>query len=388
MLLINDEKLDYKDVLIVPQRSTLDSRSSVDLIRDYKFLHCKQNLKCTGIIASNMWNIGTPEMVYALSKHNCLTAVNKYVKEEDWHKVYKDESINGKFFFTIGESEKDLETLKWIYSPSLKCNRFMFCIDVANGYRASFVDFVKKAREIVGCEAVIMAGNVTTPEMTQELILAGADIVKIGIGPGSVCQTRRVTGVGYPMLSAIIECANAAHGLGGHICADGGCREAGDICKAFCAGSDFVMLGGMLAGTDECQGEWLYNNVTEYRYKDIKEEHKRWPFVEGNIIAVSMDDGRSVACTFDKDKDGLIEYGSKIKLKFFGMSSDEAMQKFGGENKHYRASEGLVEWVDAKGPAGNIIEEILGGVRSCATYIGAKSLKDLHKCSTFIKVCT
>ena len=386
MLLIADEKLDYKDVLIVPQRSSLDSRSGVDLLREYKFPHCKLPLKCTGIIASNMWNIGTCDMAYSLAKYNCLTAINKYIKEENWHQLYKDKSFDGRFFFTVGESNEDLDTLKWVFSPSLECNRFMFCVDVANGYRASFIDYIKKIRTIVGCEAAIMAGNVTTPEMTQELILAGADIVKIGIGPGSACQTRRVTGVGYPMLSAIFECANAAHGLGGHICADGGCREPGDICKAFCAGADFVMIGGMLAGTDECQGEWLYRNVVEYHYNDIKEENRRWPFVEGNIMGVNIDAGRGIACTFDKNKDGLIEHGEKTKLKFFGMSSDEAMKKFGGSDKHYRASEGSEVWVDAKGPASNVIEEILGGLRSCGTYIGAKNLKDFPKCSTFVKI--
>ncbi len=128
------------------------------------------------------------------------------------------------------------------------------CIDVANGYTESFVGFVAKFREAYP-RITVMAGNVVTGEMTEELILSGADIVKVGIGPGSVCTTRSMTGVGYPQLSAVIECADAAHGLGGRICADGGCTTPGDVAKAFGGGADFVMLGGMLAGHDECAGD-------------------------------------------------------------------------------------------------------------------------------------
>lgn len=389
MLIISDEKLNYEDVLIVPQRSTLDSRASVDLLREYKFPHCKETLKCTGIIASNMWNIGTIDMIYALSRHNCLVAVNKYEEKEILLKLFDDPIIDGRFFVSVGESDEELEKFRNIYRNKFfksDRNRLKVCIDVANGYRASFVDFIKKVREIVGCDAVIMAGNVTTPEMTQELILSGVDIVKIGIGPGSVCKTRLATGVGYPMLSAIIECANAAHGLGGHICADGGCRTSGDVCKAFCAGADFVMLGGLLAGTNECQGDWKYINNKFYQYTDPNSILAgKYPFVENGIVDIHSDGSGVTCCTFDKSKHEIMEHGQKSALKFFGMSSDEAMKKFGGE-KSYRTSEGSVRWIDVKGPAEDVIEEILGGLRSCATYIGARNIKEMPKRAVFVKV--
>ena len=110
----------------------------------------------------------------------------------------------------------------------------------------------------------ILAGNVVTGEMVEELILSGADIIKVGIGPGSVCTTRKKTGVGYPQLSAVLECADAAHGLGGHIISDGGCTCPGDVAKAFGAGADFVMMGGMLAGHDQSGGEVISKNLDSY----------------------------------------------------------------------------------------------------------------------------
>ena len=182
-----------------------------------------------------------------------------------------------------------------------------------------------------------MAGNVVTGEMTEQLLLSGADIVKVGIGPGSVCTTRIKTGVGYPQLSAIIECADAAHGLKGHVCADGGCTVPGDIAKAFAAGADFVMLGGMLAGHDECSGE------------KIKE-------------------------------------GKKFYKRFYGMSSSEAMIRHHGKVADYRASEGKSINAPYRGSVDNTIQDILGGVRSSCTYVGASRLKELTKCTTFIRV--
>lgn len=345
MRLLPDLKLNYSDVLIVPQRSDLDSRSdrpidgknTVDLFREYKFRHCKLLLNCIGIIASNMFNTGTINMTYALGEQGLLTALHKYHTLDDHAKILNEPYIDGKFFVTIGESQEDLDRLHRLHCYSHMC-RLMVSLEVANAYRNSTVDFIKKIRDFCCETVVLMVGNVTTPEMVQELIMAGTDIVKIGIGPGSMCETRRVAGVGYGQFSAIVECANVAHGLGGHICADGGCKSPGDICKAFCAGADFVMLGGMFAGTDECDGEWIYN--------------------------------------FD---------GDKKALKFFGMSSQEAMSKFGGE-KEYRSAEGVSTWVDYKGPVSDIVKEILGGLRSCGTYIGAKSIKNFSKCATFCRI--
>jgi GMP reductase len=182
-----------------------------------------------------------------------------------------------------------------------------------------------------------MAGNVVTGEMVEQLILSGADIVKVGIGPGSVCTTRIKTGVGYPQLSAIIECADAAHGLKGHVCADGGCTVPGDVAKAFAAGADFVMLGGMFAGHDECSGD-------------------------------------------------IIEENGKTYKRFYGMSSAEAMIKYKGTVADYRASEGKSVNVPYRGKADVTVQDILGGVRSTCTYVGASRLKELSKCTTFIRV--
>ena len=255
----------------------------------------------------------------SLVKHAMLTALCKFVPFEE-----KDNLIQ-----TIGLDEdiKNLKPSKWI------------CLDVANGYTERFNDYVSTLRNSDEFDdSIIIAGNVCTPEATEQIILAGADIVKIGIGPGSVCTTRKMTGVGYPQLSATIECADAAHGLGGHIITDGGCTVAGDLSKSFGAGADFVMLGGMLAGHDECLGD------TE-----------------------DLEEGPSV-------------------MKFYGMSSEEAQKEYYGDKKDYRASEGKVVYVRYKGPVKKTIEEILGGLRSACTYAGAKSLKDLPKCTTFVRV--
>merc|ERR1712187_1025286 len=184
----------------------------------------------------------------------------------------------------------------------------------------------------------IMAGNVVTKEMTEELIFSGADIVKVGIGPGSVCTTRKQTGVGYPQLSAVLECADAAHGLSGRTISDGGCTCPGDICKAFGAGADFVVLGGMLAGHEECAGELINEN--------------------GDFFKV-----------------------------FYGMSSDTAMKKHAGGVAEYRSSEGKTVKVPYRGPIDETIRDVLGGVRSACTYVGAAELRELSKRMTFIR-CT
>jgi GMP reductase len=226
----------------------------------------------------------------------------------------------------------DLEKFKNVKASLPKTTQLNICIDVANGYSEYFSEFVKKIRD-ENPQSRIMAGNVVTAEMTEELILSGADIVKIGIGPGSVCTTRKMTGVGYPQLSAIIECADAAHGLGGLICADGGIKVPGDFGKAFGAGADFVMCGGIFAGHDECGGE--------------------------------VEDGY---------------------MSFYGMSSDTAMNKHAGGVANYRTSEGKTVKVPYKGPVENTIKEILGGLRSTCTYVGATKLKELSKRTTFIMV--
>ncbi len=327
-------KLAFKDVLIRPKRSTLRSRSQVSLEREYHFRHSSKIWQGIPIIAANMDHTGTFAMAEALSQHNVMTALSKFIEPEEWQ-AFSTKSAQHKnlTFVSAGLNDKDIPRLQAIE----KVSGFDFiCLDVANGYSEHFVDFVKKARETFP-EKIIMAGNVVTGEMTEELVLAGADIVKVGIGPGSVCTTRKQTGVGYPQLSAVIECADAAHGLKGLVCSDGGCTVPGDVSKAFAAGADFVMLGGMFSGHDECSGD-----------------------------------------IFEKA-------GQQFK-RFYGMSSSEAMNKYHGQVAEYRSSEGKSVDVPYRGAVNNTILDILGGVRSTCTYVGAESLKELTKRTTFIRV--
>lgn len=334
MRIDEDIKLDFKDVLIRPKRSTLRSRSEVDLIREYKFVHSDHVWSGVPIIASNMDHTGTFAMAKVLVKHKLLTAIHKFATVKDWYDFDAESKESRNFtFVTSGSSDSDYENLLKVMQA---VDYPMICLDIANGYSQHFVNVLRKVRAAFP-NKIIMAGNVVTGEMTEELILSGADIVKVGIGPGSVCVTRKKTGVGYPQLSAIIECADAAHGLHGHVCADGGCTVPGDVAKAFAAGADFVMLGGMFAGHDECAGE-------SYT-------------IEG-----------------------------KKFMRFYGMSSTEAMQKYHGGVADYRASEGRSVNVPYRGPVAETVLDILGGVRSTCTYVGARRLKELSKCTTFIRV--
>lgn len=329
-----DIKLDFNDVLIRPKRSVLKSRSEVTLEREFRFRNSGTKWMGVPIIAANMDHTGTFEMAAALSEHHLLTATDKFITVDQWQELHKNNpQIIGSCFVSIGTSETDLEKLKQVMKHVPVS---MICLDVANGYTERFVECLMGIRKAYP-SAIIMAGNVVTGEMVEELILSGADIVKIGIGPGSVCTTREKTGVGYPQLSAIIECADAAHGLGGHVCADGGCTTPGDIAKAFAAGADFVMLGGMLSGHDECLGE-------------------------------------------------VIEEDGKTFKRFYGMSSAEAMEKYHGSVAEYRASEGRSVNVPYRGAVKNTVLDILGGIRSTCTYVGAQRLKELSKRTTFIRV--
>ncbi len=334
MRIENDVKLDFKDVLIRPKRSVLTSRSEVMLEREFHFRDSGVTWTGVPIVAANMDHTGTFAMGAALAQHGMLTAMDKFHTPAEWQQFAKDHPDALKSaFVSIGISEREFEKVQEIMRV---VDVPMICLDVANGYTERFVKFLERLRNTYP-NKVIMAGNVVTGEMVEELILSGADIVKIGIGPGSVCTTREKTGVGYPQLSAIIECADAAHGLGGQVCADGGCTSPGDVAKAFAAGADFVMLGGMLSGHDECLG-------------DVIEEN-----------------------------------GRKFK-RFYGMSSTEAMEKYHGNVAEYRASEGRSVNVPYRGPVNNTVLDILGGIRSTCTYVGAQRLKELSKRTTFIRV--
>jgi GMP reductase len=329
-------KLGFKDVMFRPKRSTLSSRSQVKLERTFRFMHSQTEWTGIPVMAANMDTVGTFEMALALYDKKLFTAIHKHYTVAEWTDFVSKapKGIENHIAISTGTGSHDLDKISRIIqgNPQLR----FICIDVANGYSEHFVAFVKAARKKFN-DKVIIAGNVVTGEMVEELLLAGADVVKVGIGPGSVCTTRVKTGVGYPQLSAIIECADAAHGLGGQIISDGGCSTPGDVAKAFGAGADFVMLGGMLAGHDESGGELIEKN------------------------------------------------GKKMK-QFYGMSSTTAMDKHAGGVADYRASEGKTVEVPYRGKVENTVLDILGGVRSTCTYVGASQLKELTKRATFIRV--
>jgi len=333
----SDIKLDFKDVLIRPKRSSITSRQQVSVEKSFTFVNSKQTWDGVPIVAANMDTTGTFEVAEVLGKRKCLTAVHKHYTVEQWSAWAKTEGGKSTLPYvavSTGILARDMDKLTDILKivPEVR----MICVDVANGYSQAFVQCIRDVRSKYK-DLTIMAGNVVTQEMTEELILSGADIVKVGIGPGSVCTTRKQTGVGYPQLSAVLECADAAHGLGGCIVSDGGCACPGDVAKALGAGADFVMLGGMLAGHDECTG-------------DVVEEA-----------------------------------GEYFKV-FYGMSSDTAMKKHVGGVAEYRSSEGKTVRVPYRGPIDETIRDLLGGIRSACTYVGASMLKELPKRTTFVRV--
>lgn len=340
MRIIESIKLDFSDVLILPKRSKISSRSMVDLLRTFTFRNSKVTWTGIPICAANMDTTGTFEMANSLAEFKMLTCIHKHYSLEEWEAFLMDKDVNSLNYICVssGINENDLEKLDSILK--LNSNIKFITLDVANGYTQKFVETVKLVREKYP-NKVIIAGNVVTAEMTEELILAGADVVKVGIGSGSVCLTRIKAGVGCPQLSAVIECADAAHGLNGLIISDGGCSSSGDVSKAFGAGADFTMMGGFFAGHKESGGE---------------------------LIELRSD-------------------GEIIKYKvFYGMSSRTAMEKHYGKMANYRSSEGKKVSIKYKGDVKNSVEDLLGGIRSTCTYVGASKLKELSKRTTFIRV--
>uniref|UniRef100_A0A914VY36 GMP reductase n=1 Tax=Plectus sambesii TaxID=2011161 RepID=A0A914VY36_9BILA len=331
-----EPKLDFKDVLLRPKRSTLRSRADVDLTREYVFRNSKKTYVGVPVVASNMDTVGTFEMAAELAKSQLFTTIHKHYSVDQWKNFA--ETADAKLFANLaassGMSESDFDKLRAICEavPQLE----YICLDVANGYSEHFVEFIRRVREAFP-RHTIFAGNVVTGEMVEELILSGADVVKVGIGPGSVCTTRKKAGVGYPQLSAVLESSDAAHGLGGHVMSDGGCTCPGDMAKAFGAGADFVMIGGLFAGHDQSGGEVIEKN------------------------------------------------GRKFKL-FYGMSSDTAMKKHHGSVAEYRASEGKTITIPYRGDVNATVQDMLGGIRSACTYTGAMKLKELPRRATFIRV--
>ena len=368
MRIEEDTKLDYTDVLIRPKRSTLKSRSQVKLNRKFQFRHYDHDIATPlpdeyhyegiPIMAANMDGVGTFEMADKLAEGEMFTCLVKTYSAEELIEYFdgpveRTECVA----MSIGTSDSDYYKLLKVKKECEHKLKYV-CMDIANGYSEHFADAVRRTRKEFP-DLVIIAGNVVTREMTEELILAGADVIKVGIGPGSVCTTRIQTGVGYPQLSAVIECADAAHGLGGHIIADGGCTCPGDVAKAFAAGADFVMLGGMLAGHDEGGGEV----ITKY--------------YETNELNYEISQGTSGS--FEK----VIE--TKKFVQFYGMSSDAANTKHFGGLKDYRSSEGREVLVPYRGEVARTLQDLLGGIRSTCTYAGAMKLKQLAKCTTFVR---
>lgn len=355
-------KYDFDDVLIVPQRSDSISRLNIEIQREFEFPHSPMKIKCVPLIASNMATVGTFRMAESLARQTCLTCLHKHYHVDqlvDW--FVNNQTLWDYVFYSVGISNDDMEKLKAVREKiHAQLGKVIFprllCIDVPNGYSTAFIEKISMYREALdGEHQVVLAGNVVTPNMAEEIILKGGDIVKVGIGSGSVCTTRLKAGVGFPQLSAVSECSFAVHGKpNGHICSDGGCTKAGDIAKAFAGGADFVMLGGMLAGTDECDGQWEYESVDTDKV-DVVSGKKQYLM-------------------------------QKKGLKFFGMSSEEAQDKFYGGIADYRASEGKSVVVPYRGIVAKVVKDILGGVRSACTYVGARRIKDIPKCAEFVRV--
>ena len=339
MKIENDIKFDFNDVLLRPKRSTLSSRNQVNVEREFTFKHSKQIWQGIPIISSNMDTVSSVEMFKSLSKNKMLTCFHKYIDLEQVIEACKNGFSSEYFMLSTGITDDDFERLvrnKQQLEENGITLKFV-CIDVANGYMFKLIDFCKRVRALMP-NVTLIAGNVVSREITEELIINGkVDIVKVGIGSGAVCTTRLQTGVGMPQLSAVMECADAAHGLDACIISDGGICYPGDVSKAYAGGADFAMLGSMLAGHKECPGELLEEN------------------------------------------------GKQFKL-FYGMSSDTAMNKYHGGVANYRSSEGKTVKVPYKGDVQNTINNVLGGVRSTCTYIGANRLKDITKCATFVRV--
>ena len=337
MKILDDVKLDFSDVLLLPKRSDYSSRSQVSLERTFKFKYSPYTWSGVPIMVSNMDTTGTIEMAIELQKHKVLTCLHKYYTVEDFKNTLLDSNY---YAVSTGINPNDLENLDKIMK---EVDPMFICIDVANGYMSRLIEICSEIRSKYP-NKILIAGNVCTSEGVLQLVINGkVDIVKVGIGSGSCCTTRKQTGIGMPQLSAVIECADTAHGVDAHIISDGGLQVIGDFSKAYAAGADFVMSGSMFAGHTESGGE-LIEEMTD---KDSKPK--------------------------------------KYKV-FYGMSSTTAMDKYSGGVAKYRSSEGKTVKIPYRGPVENTILDIQGGIRSCMTYLGAKKIKDIPKCATFIRV--
>jgi GMP reductase len=331
MKILDDVKLDFSDVLLLPKRSQYSSRSEVSLERTFKFKYSPYTWTGVPIMVSNMDTTGTIEMALELQKHKVLTCLHKYYTSVELLNSRLDKEY---YAVSTGINDNDLLNLEEIVN---NVDPKFICIDVANGYMSKFIEKCKEIRDKYP-EKILIAGNVCTSQGVLDLVMNGkVDIIKVGIGSGSCCTTRKQTGIGMPQLSAVIECADTAHGLDAHIISDGGLQVVGDFSKAYGAGADFVMSGSMFAGHNESGGE-------------------------------------------------LIVEGEKTFKVFYGMSSSNAMNKYSGGVAKYRSSEGKAVKIEHRGPVEETILNIQGGIRSCMTYLGAKKIKDIPKCASFVRV--
>jgi len=358
--IVNETKLDFDDVLIVPQRSTLTSRSEINLERTFSFYHSPRTWTGIPIMCANM-SFCSFDMAIELANHKMIACLHKYHTVEELYKYFIDHQSNIDYtFVSIGYKKSDLNHLLELKNKLGKQPNI--CIDVPNGHMDVFVKYCHKVREHFP-ESIIIAGNVTNTSSTQELLIyGGVDIVKVGIGGGSACTTRFLTGCGMPQLSACLENAYVAHGLQngpkklGLIVSDGGHKTSGDVCKSLCSGSDFVMLGGYFAGSEPCDGEWEYEYLSRH----------------GNF--------------YQPNDPGYTTEKRKVKFSYYGMSTHHSQQLYEDTVKEYRASEGTKIAVKYKGSLDKVIQELLGGIRSCCCYIGASHIKHMAKCSQFCRV--
>ena len=345
-------ELDFKDVLIKPKRSFINSRSETDVTREYKFKWCPRRIVGTGVITANMATVGTFEIAKHMMANKMFCCLHKHYSLDELITFISENDCTEYVFLSMGLRDEDIKKMDEILTryPD-KCSNV--CIDVPNAYIPRVKDLVIRMRKKYP-DILLMVGNAVTAELVEDLILSGADIVKCGIGSGSACTTRRMTGVGRPQLSTIFECADVAHGIGGMICSDGGIVHIGDVSKAFGAGADFVMMGGFFAGCPEAAGDII---TKKYQTNQI-----------------------------DENGEFIIEE-KQFKI-FYGMSSEYAQKTHYCGMPSYRASEGRFVEVPLKPSIDRLLQDILGGLRSCMTYVGARRLKDISKCTTFYRVNT
>lgn len=402
MKIVEDVKYDFQDVLLLPKRSKVNSRKDVVLDRGLVMKHSDRKYVGVPIIAANMDHTGTIEMANALKPFRIGIALHKFYDIDTLTSYFQQPDSNQRTFYTLGTSSQDFDKFETFMQsmPTEFKEQVRVCVDIANGYSRQLIDTVNKIRSAYP-QSIIMAGNVVTPDVTYDLLEAGADIVKVGIGSGSTCTTRRVTGVGYPQLSAVIECASAAHGVDGLICSDGGITCPGDMVKAFAAGADFVMGGGIFAGHTECSGEVIdgeidWANIVTVTRAIQSHETGANDYAVIRTHGVTGDTqvheytkdwlGNTVTTREDPIPASFYANIKDARMRFYGMSSSDAMTKHYGGKAEYRSAEGKTVEVPFKGPVRDTVEHYLGGIRSACAYVGAARLTYLSTHATFIKV--